>query len=417
MTCKTHWKPSILSQKAGKDTLHLKLQVKSVTMIPCAYCRIEAMLKNNIEIFNQYGAITDSNGVTSLVFKSDTSIEQMHLYMAVSSINNFHNVMPNDSCAYYNEHNNVITTRKILIENICQKKYQKLIKINTNFQKTPRRDLLCNSSSFIENNGMWSTTQKSYTDVGDIYTWKFDNCVIKHESTSSFKKRILANTKIVFIGDSVMGNFYVDFVLFLLDKTKDVADRMNLRNRGFKFGQGREIKYFRTYGFYTFNGRCCNEPDCKTRQIARKPYMGFEQMRHMKQWLIGASKCTIFIHSPIIHQARAYVTNEEHIRAVKQILQQIKSIKCRLFWLSTTPMSYHDQYDKNKFVDNRSDRRYRLHLLEKEILQSQKQIYWIDLWDMFWTRKDRYKDVTHVYPVNPRILSSTVSAMFKVLLT
>jgi len=413
--CDDVWKMEIISSDMEKNLLHVQVQIHTDYGAACSHCYIEAKLSDTDScIYNEYGSTTSADGIVHLIFKSDTRVKAMTISFAVTSIHNAYNVIPKDHCVYSASKT---FKRANLLNYICQKEYTDVATIPVRFDVAESEKALesekakCDS---FDGSGMWATGIKPYSDVVDKYIWKQEGCRIPHITVSEFMNNLKLGTKIAFIGDSILGNIYTDFKLFLNDEKSNLY----LRNSGtgMTFDRSIEFNYFKTYGYYKFNGQCCGESDCLVRQRARKGNYGFEKLQKMKAYLEGNAQCTIIIKSPVVHHSRAYVTEKQHMETINNIISELTKFKsCRIIWVSATPMGTH-MFDKNKFLDNRSDRRWKLHVKEKQMVTQENNIIFMDVWSMFWTRKDRFYDVTHVYPVTPRIIPSTVTAMLKLII-
>lgn len=405
-TCDSDWIMSIVESQTKNNKLVVSIIVTDNHFNPCERCSIRAFLWSpNIRVYSEHGILTDENGKSDLVFYSDTKIREMELYVAISSLTDTHKITPNSECIYSNGVSNM--DRNTLLQNICQHEHKYVGIVQTTFSQLDHG--ITTVCSDFSGNGYWSLNLDTYTDVSDLYQWKEKDCFVSKLTLDDLKNNLLPNTRIAFVGDSVMLNIYSDFYLF----TKGIVDHFGQNiEKDSTIANIVELKAFKTYGYYAFPNRCCGEPDCVTRQEQRAPNMGFEKLDMAKAWLSKSENCILVLKSPVIHQGRAYVTGEMHIESVKRILEELKDIKCRIIWVSATPMGSHI-FNKYKYADNRSDRRWLMHVQEKELVANVENIIWLDIWNMFWTRKDRYRDITHVYPVKHRILTSTVTSMLK----
>ncbi len=407
ISCNKKWVVDVMSISPGVSVMKINIRVQSSQNYPCQLCSVEGKLSSHrLNIFSEFGSFTNATGFASVTFRFDGDRMEMDFYVAVTGIENMQNAVPAHDCLYTRDKS--IITHQELIQGICTTDFFKVGVLLTTFQpmKSQALEPTC-TRNFGQ--GFWSILTKGYTEVKDIYQWKEDGCRIVNMSAKYFLSTLQKNTKIAFVGDSVLGNVYKDFLSFLHVPIKDKEAEYALDN-------GSALKYFLTYGYYTFNNTCCGEIDCRVRQQVRKGKLGFSKLKAALQWIRQSANCVLIVQSPAIHHARSHVTENVHAGLVKQIIIIMHSVNnCRLVWFSTSPMGTHI-IPKEKYVNNRSHRRWRLYNMEKQVIRNQADILWFDVWNLFWTRKDRFRDATHVDLVDkyrPPIIPSTCTAMLK----
>ena len=163
--------------------------------------------------------------------------------------------------------------------------------------------------------------------------------------------------RIAFVGDSTLRNLFGEWVAWAQDKPCTYG------NIPYSWSHGSvQAKYFETYGYYplkSFSSKddkaCCGEPDCVHRQQARVPRLGFPALKRALGWPGAVDYGTVLIiRSPIVHQARAYASDEEHMAIVEKIISKVKpGIKKRILTMWVSATSHEPMSLKKKYMENR----------------------------------------------------------------
>jgi hypothetical protein len=244
----------------------------------------------------------------------------------------------------------------------------------------------------------------SWTQSAGHYTWQESGC--SSIVNQAFKDCSWKNTRVAFVGDSVLRNLYYETAIWMDENHKfEYAFPYAIKN----------MQYFEEYGYYPLQSfksstdpRCCGETDCVQRQAARNGKLGLTALNSALGWLKGdpTEGNVLVVHSPIVHTARAYVSDEQFR---KQIIAILAALRPRLaeaehdrslltIWMSATSPR-EDITPEPSFMENGASRRYRLYMIEKEVLAgAPRALHHMDVWNMTRRRRDRYFDYTHVFP-------------------
>ena len=406
----------------GCDVVAAVVIENSVGKEACRQCSIDAKLVSRASLNDQLHSFYPNrfeytiNGVILLTFRMARVdlTSHLELFAIMRSVAGADSIEPNDRCEYRQFEQSKVIPRTELLSWMCNGE-QELKKVAGDLimdtrelrlmEKIKKADPQPNCETY--SNGYWRVEEDlrkhRSTGVQDIYVWKESGCHSMALGPENFMLAAPTGLRVAFVGDSLLRNLFGAWM-------DDIGDHL----------QSNSSRIFEVYGYYPTvkPGQCCGENDCKQRQFDRtwKHKRGLEDgvLKHGLTWLgMKSTKngtvrpSVLVLNSPAVHGARAYVSVKTHMKSVREMLRMVKWGREKfqydqVIWMSTTPMRDWVP-SENDYLDNRSDRRYRLYQLEKKLLDTHYPwIYQMDVWNMMSTRRDRMNDLSHVYPPNYR---------------
>ncbi len=416
-----HWRSShvlVITVFVHRADSHAKTQYES-----CTGCRVYGVLRSSdgskqVQVVADYSPVlTDKVGRLKLTFRvgsfngiSKKEACSLYLFASVYSIRGVETSVVNSSTCQWSLAGDNDTARKFTDTEIwsgfCTLNEVKPV-LGAGAIQMPASSPVDSCTPAFRGEGRWDVDLAQDRKT-TLYNWRPGGCPLPPLTSFCSSKKM----RIAFVGDSILRNLFFEWVAWAEDKPCTYGNIPYSWNHS-----SMQAQYFETYGYYPLKSfsssddkTCCGEPDCVRRQQARAPRLGFPALKRALEWLGEVDYGTVLIvRSPIVHQARAYVSDEEHMAIVGKIISKVKlGIKQRklTIWVSAT--SHEPRSLKKKYMENRQARRYRMHLMESKLVEKVKGLSLLSLWNMSVGRHDRFWDGSHVFPTNNRPYSHTI---------
>ena len=385
----------------------------------CVGCSVDAVLrtpilneKMTIEVVSDYTPeLTGLDGRVTLHFKVGTfNVSSLELLAGVSSIRGMDAAVVDPlTCLWSGTNGDVNISHKRFLAGMCTQYVLKQVAKSALVLTSPRattkkpKETPCQQYLGL---GIWDVREGRYE-------WKENGCstlTYPYKKCTANGTKMHSRVRIAFVGDSVLRNLFYEWSSWAMGTTGGFGNMKYTWHDSIV-----EARYFETYGYYPIkhfsspnDPSCCGETDCVRRQKAREHREGFTKLQDALRWLEevegkGGWGTALLVRSPVIHQARAYVSDVTHSEVVTKMINMLKpglSVNARTtIWVSAT--SRRDHHIKGLYIENRQARRYRLHCIEMDLLSRVSAILGLrqlNLWDMTRGRRDRYFDETHVWP-------------------
>lgn len=433
-----------LSFESNDHGITIVVTVTDLLHRPCIECTIDAKLTdcpdntdiNCFTVFPEEIPHTADTGMIVTVFRMGNMAQPrtMRLLVALTSLSGVDQAIPDTrTCTYRVPGEAHVFTRAKFEQFFCTENKFVQLGIVELVSRMPAQPELPGCKQYL-GSGVWDTDTQPVTHVNDSYQWREDRCktlpLTLPQMFGENKNSVIVH--LLFVGDSTLRNLFFDFALFLNGLSHTSPNDIG---RTVVIAGGNQITaaFYETYGFYPVFERahtnvtaCCGEKTCAQRQRERAGKLGFVKLNHalndMAKIPIGDHKFLI-LKSPAIHQGRAYVGEEEQNQIFRKLIRQVEvssmaGKRFNVIWVSCTPTR--DHHLPLELIDNRSNRRYQMHMNELTVLKSAHWILRLDVWNMTRLRRDRFYDMTHVYPSSsyaqssrPRIIASSWSTMLK----